>query len=532
MTSSPVVAPPAICLRGITKAFGGARALDNADLTIEQGEIHGLLGENGSGKSTLIKVLAGFYSPDHGEFEMRGEAVHLPLPPGKAGELGMGFVHQDLALIPSLSALENLRIGEMASKSSWHLSWARERRRAEETLERYGLSINPRVKVAELRPTERAQLAIVRAVEQIRSTMADEHGVGLLVLDEVTVFLPADEKLRLYRLIREIAQSHASILFVSHDLDEVLEITDRATVLRDGRVQGTLRTSEASTSTLVEMIIGRALPTSEILPKKSQPVVLEPIQVHLLELPGSGIQSFTIGRGEVLGVTGLPGTGFDAVPYALSGAAAPPSGELIFGQKRVDLSKLTPLKALSKGIALLPADRLSAGSAPTLPVEDNAMLPVLPRFRGRLGLNRRRVTGAAQVLLDRFDVRPPEPRRAYQTLSGGNQQKVLVGKWLQLQLSLWLLHEPTQGVDVGARQQIFQAIRSAATDGMAIVCASNDHEQLADLCDRVIVFRLDGSLTELRGDHLTKHNIAAACFQPAAESTAAQQQGPQPGGAI
>jgi ribose transport system ATP-binding protein len=502
---------PAVWLRGITKSFDGARALDHADLSIERGEIHGLLGENGSGKSTLIKVLAGFYTPDEGEFEMNGEQVRFPMPPGRPAGLGMGFVHQDLALIPSLSVLENLRIGEMAMRSSWRLSWGAERRRARETLGRYGLPIDPRAKVSKLRPTERAQLAIVRAVEQIRHATVAGAGSGLLVLDEVTVFLPAEEKQRLFALIREVARSHTSILFVSHDLDEVLEITDRVTVLRDGRVQGTVGSSGVSVSTLVEMIVGRALATSGG-PAKVPPPGGEPILVRGLSAPGLRDVSLDIGAGEVLGLTGLPGTGFDAVPYALSGAIAGESGELTVRGQRLDLRKLTPLKALDHDIALLPADRLHDGSSPTLPVEDNAMLPVLRRFRGPLGLNRRRVRAAARELLHRFDVRPPDPRRAYQNLSGGNQQKVLVGKWLQMELVLWLLHEPTQGVDVGARQQIFRSIRTAAAGGMAVVCASNDHEQLADICDRVVVFGLDGRLTELVGDQLTKHDISEACF--------------------
>jgi ribose transport system ATP-binding protein len=504
---------PAVRLHGITKSFDGARALDHADLSIERGEIHGLLGENGSGKSTLIKILAGFYTPDEGEFEMNGEQVRFPMPPGRSTELGMGFVHQDLALIPSLSVLENLRIGEMAMRSSWRLSWGAERRRARETLGRYGLLIDPRAKVSELRPTERAQLAIVRAVEQIRHATAAGSGVGLLVLDEVTVFLPAEDKQRLFALIREVARSHASILFVSHDLDEALEITDRVTILRDGRVQGTVRSSATSISTLVEMIVGRALATSAGPPKVPPPSGGEPIRVRGLSAPGLRHVSLDIGAGEVLGLTGLPGTGFDVVPYALGGAIAGESGELTVRGERLDLRNLTPLKALDHGIALLPADRLQDGSSPTLPVEDNAMLPVLRQFRGPLGLNRRRVRAAARKLLHEFDVRPPDPRRVYQNLSGGNQQKVLVGKWLQMDLALWLLHEPTQGVDVGARQQIFRSIRTAAAGGMAVVCASNDHEQLADICDRVVVFGLDGRLTELVGDQFTKHDISEACFR-------------------
>jgi len=253
-----------IRLRGVSKHFGGARALDNASLTINQGEIHGLLGENGSGKSTLIKVLSGFHTPDSGEMVMNGAPVSLPMPPGLPRELGIGFVHQDLGLVPSLTVLDNLRIGTFASETSWHLSWRAERRAALELLDEYGLHVDPSTKVANLRPTERAMLAIVRAVQDIREVTSRGGGTGLLVLDETTVFLPADEKDHLFRVVREIARKSASVLFVSHDLDEVREITDTVTVLREGHIQGSVSTSKVTVSELVEMIVGRAVDIEQI----------------------------------------------------------------------------------------------------------------------------------------------------------------------------------------------------------------------------------------------------------------------------
>ena len=505
-------AGPTIVLRGISKHFGGALALDHADLTIGHAEIHGLLGENGSGKSTLIKVLSGFHTPDGGEMEMNGEPVSLPMPPGKSRELGIGFVHQDLGLVPSLTVLDNLRIGAYASKTSWRLSWGQERREALKLLEEYGLHVDPSTKVVDLRPTQRAMLAIVRAVQDIRQFTGQDGKRGLLVLDETTVFLPADEKDHLFRVVRDIASRSASVLFVSHDLDEVREITDTVTVLRDGRVQGSVSTAKVSVRELVEMIVGRTVDFEQIERRTPAPEA-GAIVIDDLTIDGVRYPSIHMHASEVLGVTGLPGTGFDRLPQAAFGVENPQSGTLTIDGQTHDLTRLTPMKAVSLGIGFLPADRLREGSVGSLPVEDNVMSPVLSRFRTPFGLNRRAMTSASRELMDRFDVRPRDPAKAFQSLSGGNQQKALVGKWLQLGMRIWLLHEPTQGVDVGARQQIFQDVRAAAADGMTVLCASNDHEQLALLCDRVLVFGSAGRIRELTGGQITKRNIGAACFE-------------------
>src|SRR5579863_6195723 len=238
---APASKLPVVALRNISKTFGGAKALDGVDLTILPGEVHGLLGENGSGKSTLIKILNGFHAPDPGgTLEVGGKPVALPLVPGQFRDLGLSFVHQDLGLVPELSVLENLRVSELIAQHGAWISWREERRRARSTFARYNFALDPSAPVSELTATERALLAIVRAVEGIRSAQ-EQHGTdhGLLVLDEPTVFLPREGVEQLFRIIREIVGSgFASVLFVSHDLDEVREVTDRVTVLRDGHLQG------------------------------------------------------------------------------------------------------------------------------------------------------------------------------------------------------------------------------------------------------------------------------------------------------
>ena len=261
--SAPVGDPPVIALRGLSKTFGGARALDSVDMTIQRGEIHGLLGENGSGKSTLIKILAGFHAPDEGELEVNGVPVGLPLHPGQFATLGLSFVHQDLGLLRELTVLENLRMIELAQSHSWRINWRAERRKARALFEEFGVDLDPDALVNDISETDRALLAIVRATEDIRTATGEDRR-GLLVLDEPTVFLPREGVERLFAITRSIVEEHASVLFVGHDLDEVREITDIVTVLRDGRVHGTVKTAEASEAEIVEMIIGRRLAQLEL----------------------------------------------------------------------------------------------------------------------------------------------------------------------------------------------------------------------------------------------------------------------------
>ncbi len=501
-------AAPVIALRGLSKTFGGALALDDVDLTIAPGEVHGLLGENGSGKSTLIKILAGYHAPDGGTLEINGEPIPLPLAPGNFKEYGLSFVHQDLGLITDLTVLENLRLVEFASSARWRIDWRAERRNARETFERYGVSLDPESIVNETTETDRARLAIVRALEDIRSAEPDRR--GLLVLDEPTVFLPREGTEDLFRLVRDVVANHASVLFVSHDLDEVREITDRVTVLRDGRVHGTVVTREASEGELVEMIIGRRLAALSHEPQKTAGL---PVQTSVRDLRGKQLRgvSFDVHEGEVLGVTGLIGSGFEDIPYHLFGAKPSATGEMSIDGANHSVPAMTPQRALKARIAMLPGDRQRDGSVGSLSVGENVMLQVLGEY-GPKRLQRRRLRKRSGELMSEFDVRPADPGLAYQSLSGGNQQKALLAKWMQTKPRLILLHEPTQGVDIGAREQIFGILGKAAREGMAVVCASSDYEQLAQVCDRVLVIGRGKIVRELVADDVSKERIAEQVY--------------------
>ena len=509
MESAPVVA-----LRHWSKHFGGARALDDVSLEIASGEVHGLLGQNGSGKSTLIKVLAGFHVPEPGaELEVNGQPVAMPLPPNRFRELGIAFVHQDLGLVNDLTVLENLRIGMLSASRSLRIPWARERRAARATFERFGVEfLDPEARVADLTETERALLAIVRAVEEMRAHLT-EGLRGLLVLDEPTVFLPAEGVEQLFAMVGEIVAQHASVLFVSHDITEAARITDRITVLRDGRVAGTVRTSETSRTQLIELIVGHPLDRGASATATAAP---EGVRARVRGLTGVRLREvdFDVRGGEILGVTGLVGSGFEDIPYLLFGAEPAAAGKLELDGTH-DLTSLQPSRACAAGLALLPADRQVDGSVGDLPVADNLMLQVLDAFRGPLGLRDRRIEAEAARQLEIFDVRPRDTRLPYEALSGGNQQRVLFAKWLQPEPVLLLLHEPTQGVDVGAREQIFALLSDVARKGTAVLVASSDHEQLATVCDRVLVFGRGRVVAELRGAAVTKERIAHETLESA-----------------
>jgi ribose transport system ATP-binding protein len=511
-TADPVHEPLLLSARHISKSFGASRALNDFGLDIRPGEVHGLLGENGSGKSTFIKILAGFHTPDPGaELRVQSTQARFPLQPGAFRQLGLAFVHQDLGLIPTLSVLENLRIGAIAEDRSWHLSWKQQARLANATLKTVGLELPLNGPIAELAPVERALVAVARAFAEVHATSAERGGGGILVLDEPTVFLPRTGIDRLFALIREIVHQGMGVLYVSHDLADVKEITDRATVLRDGVHVGTVESREVSESDLVQLIIGRRLTSFHNSASEQSTGV--PIAT-VSRLGGARIDgiSFEVRTGEILGVTGLAGSGVEEVPYLLFGRGSGRRGACAIGGADLDVAKLTPSRAMKSGIMLIPADRRRDGSAPALSLVDNLTLLDLRKYVHHGMLDRGAMEKRASELLTRFDVRPAVPRTPYGLLSGGNQQKALLAKWLQFQPKVLLLHEPTQGVDVGARQEIFRLLRDTAKSGSAIVCASTDYEQLAQLCDRVLVLRRGVIVGQLIGPAITQERLAAMSY--------------------
>lgn len=509
------MALPVLKLDGIAKTFGGARALAGVSFSVAPGEVHGLLGKNGSGKSTLVKILAGFHAPDPGgRLDFNGEAVDLPLKPGDFRRLGMSFVHQNLGLVPSLTVLENLRFAHLTTAKSGFIDWRRERATAREALDRFGLSIDTEERIDRLSPVERALLAIVRAFEEIRVACAATGRPGLVLLDEPTPFLPREGVEKLFGLVRSIAATGSSVIFISHDIDEVMTITDRITVLRDGQLAGSLVTREATHEQVVEAIVGRRIARLGVT-SHAGPQVSRPAFARIAAAAGATLEpsDITIGKGEILGVTGLIGSGYEELPYLVFGARPCRSGSIAFdGAAPIALSAMTPKRAIDLDLALLPGDRQGASGVDSLPIVDNMFLPDVARFFRGGRLSRGAMLREAFDLGTRYEVRPNDPSLKLSALSGGNAQKVLIARWMNRKPRLLLLDEPTQGVDVGTRVQIFAALKAAAATGMSVLCASSDAEQLAEICDRVLIFARGRILTEIAGADLTKDGIAEACY--------------------
>ncbi len=480
---------PVLRITNLSKSFAGKRVLNEVTFSVAGGEVVGLLGQNGSGKSTLIKMVSRFYEADPGgSIHVNGSELQSM---GSSAGRAMAFVHQNLGLFNTLPVLDNLMVNRW-TQAGGQIPWRELRREARALLEEFEIDVELETLVGSLSSGDRAAIAIARAVADLRNVDR-----GLLVLDEPTPYLARDEVRRLFSAIRAAAARGIGILFVSHRLDEILEVTDRVVVLRDGRVVGDDRTLDVSESELITMIVGRSL--TEFYPSVSPSSSEVILRVRDLAHPLGGTVNLEISRGEIFGVTGLLGSGFEDIPYILAGAKPVASGSAEIEGTEVDLARLTPSQAIRVGMVLVPADRSREGVSATMTVRENISLPWIDNLTNWFGIDKRHEQSQVDELIRRFDVRPSESESLMGTLSGGNQQKTVLARWIAQNPKVLLLHEPTQGVDVGARQQIFQLIRDAVAGGMSVIYASLEYEDLAHMCDRVLVFRDGAVVAELTG---------------------------------
>ncbi len=507
-------------LSNVSKTFGSTRALNGVTLSIMPGEIHGLLGQNGCGKSTLIKILAGFHEPDKGgKLWINGEKVRLPLAPGEFENYGISFVHQDLGLVGDLTVLENWTLGEMATTTSYFVSWKKRKEQMLEVFKKYNLDIDPDDHVVNLAPVEKALLAILRAVVTIQSNdVVKKKKRGLLVLDEPTVFLPKSGVDILFKLVRTVASEGISVIFVSHDLDEIMDLTDRFTVLRDGYNVGNGVTKELKKDDVIKMILGKELElyhTEQVenITKSDKDAI------KISNLRGNVVysESFDVKKGEILGITGLVGSGFEEIPLLLMGANEPVNqGAMEIGGERIDLSQFNPSKAVKHEIAMIPADRPNLGSILTLPISENIMMQSYKHYNP-FNLKKKKMEKKAVELVEDYEVHPNNIDLNLGQLSGGNQQKVLLAKWIQENPKLLILHEPTQGIDIGARQQVYKLIEDTVKKkNTSVICCSSSYEELEQICDRVLIMVQGQVIKELVGSEITKETITTLCFETVA----------------
>lgn len=506
--------PPALSISGLAQTFPGVKALKGVDLTVARGTVHALLGHNGSGKSTLVKALAGYHVPDEGcESLMAGE----PFAMGDAEEakrLGARFVHQDLGLVLELSAQDNVGLVSGYQRAgSGRIDWGRQSRRTRELLTRFGIDLDPRTPLGQATPVERTAVAIVRALAGL------PEGSGLLVLDEPTASLPAREVDQLFSLVREIRDSGTAVVLISHRLDEVMAIADHATVLRNGVVVWDGSTSGMSIGHFASLIADAE--GTEVLdgaPERAGSAIdaSAPPVLSLRNVRGRFLDDVDLDlrAGEVLGVAGLLGSGREELPYVVAGAA----GDHVTGSfdvAGVATDKLTVSSARRLGVALVPADRSGEGIIADFSVGENVSLAALPSLRrgllgGRGRVSRVRERRFVHGWLTSVDADTTAASRVITSLSGGNQQKAVLARWLSVAPKVLAVSEPTAGIDIGARTQIYDELRERAAQGLAILVCSSDAEDLVAACDRVLVMRDGHIATELVGTHITKAAIVAA----------------------
>jgi ribose transport system ATP-binding protein len=357
---------PLLRVRDLTKSFGGPNVLSRVDLDILPGEVHALIGQNGSGKSTLIKILSGYHAPDAGTVFVRGQQVRLPFRPGEAHRFGLAFLHQDLSLVESMTVLENLRVGHYETTRYGRLRWRRERERVRQLLREMNLDLAPDTPIRDVPQAERALIAFTRALQGI-----DQRGV--LVLDEPTAYLPAPSVQRLFQAIREVARQGSAVLLVSHRLEEVMAISDRVSVLRDGQLVGTVRTTSVSEEQLVRMLLGREL--GQLYPERVGHEGEMVLSVSGLSGSIAKDLTFSVRRGEIVGITGLVGMGHDEVPYLIFGARPASAGQVTIGDQT--FTHMSPAALRRAGVALLPADRQRASGVPQASVLENVTLPTV-----------------------------------------------------------------------------------------------------------------------------------------------------------
>lgn len=470
---------------GVSKSFGPAKVLDGVSLTLRRGEIHGLVGQNGSGKTTLIKVLSGFHRADAGRVVINGREHALPLSAAQLDALGVAFVHQDLGLVDTASVVDNIRVGRFArGRFSRLVRWQAEAEAAAATMAELGSAIDVRLPAGALSPADRAIVAIARALQN------RPEGGGVLVFDEATQSLPREVLAGFYDTVRHLAAGGAAILLVSHQLDEVIALTHRVTVFKDGRVAAAgIATSGTSRRELTQLMLGRDADTRALhdaVPSQPGEAALAVRSLSGRTLKGLDL---TVRAGEVVGVTGTTGSGHDELPGLLVGAA-PGTGSVTVGKQRLEVGRARVGDFVRAGVALVPQGRAAQGLALGLSVLQNLTLPRVREQSGRWRLTRDWQADELRWVADALALTPRRGDLPVAALSGGNQQKLLIGKWLVASPTVLVLHEPTQAVDVGARRDILHVVREAAAAGAAVIVVSIDAEDLATVCDRVLV--LDG----------------------------------------
>ncbi|GIV75905.1 MAG: ribose import ATP-binding protein RbsA [Litorilinea sp.] len=498
---------PLLSLRNITKTFPGVVALDHVQFDVRAGEVHALLGENGAGKSTLIKLIAGAYQPDQGEIFFQGRPVTIDSP-RTAAELGVAVIYQETSLYPELTVAENIFMGRHPRGALGRVDWKRMAREAEAIFQAMEVEIDVGRKVGQLTVGNRQRVEIAKALSQ---------QARVLIMDEPTAALTARDVETLFQIVRRLREQGVGIIYISHRLEEVFELADRVTVLRDGKYVDTLDVADATPARLISMMVGRSLDT--LFPKVEVPRG-EPI-LEVQGLTRAGVVediNLTLHRGEILGLSGLVGSGRSDLAQILFGVHPPDAGEIRINGRPVRIG--SPQAAMQMGIAYVSEDRQRLGLILPMTVKENSSLAILTQL-ARFGFVRvRQEERLVQEVVEKLQVRTPSIHQRVANLSGGNQQKVVLAKWLLCRPQVLILDEPTRGIDVGAKAEIHRLMSELASQGIGIIMISSELPEILGMSDRVLVMRRGRIVAEFPRAEATQEKIIAWAIsdRPVAES--------------
>jgi ribose transport system ATP-binding protein len=486
-------------LQGISKSYDGTQALREVDFSAALSEVHAIAGENGAGKSTLVKILSGAVKRDAGEILIGAKPVALDTPL-HAHHAGIRAVYQEFSLVPHLTVTENILMGQMPTgRLRWWVDWPSAHRRAQEIIDEIGFTgIDVRTLVSRLSVSHQQMVEIAKAVAE---------RPRILILDEPSAVLSQEELKRLFALMRKLKEESTLILYISHRLDEVFEVADRITVLKDGELVGTVSPQETDQGELIKMMVGRTL--GEFYPDRNGKLDEEVLSVKDLSQEGSFEDvSFSLARGEILGLFGLVGSGRTQVAKCIFGAELRTSGETYLEGKVI--RPKTPQDAVRAGIALLTEDRKRDGLVLSCPIRDNVGLATMDQVSRWGLLNRRQQAIQVRAEIQKLDIRPPQLGRLVRTLSGGNQQKVALAKWLLSQAKVLILDEPTRGVDVATKVEIYHIIGDLADRGMGILLISSELPEILGMSDRALVMREGRLVGEFARSEASEESLLAS----------------------
>ena len=484
-------------LKNITKQFPGVRALDNVSVNIERGTIHGLVGENGAGKSTLIKILAGIYQPTAGEIWMNGKEEHFATPI-QARHTGIAVVHQEIKLAEPLSVAENMFLGNVLTDSKGLVDWKGMRKRAQEIVDDLGMDIDVNAQVSSLTVARKQIVEIMHAINA---------NSQVLVMDEPSAVLTDRELEIMFRIVRQLREKGITIIYISHRLDEVFDLCDNVTVLRDGQMIDTLPIEKVTRQGLINMMVGREM--GQEYPKEKVEIGDTILKVdHLVNGMLKDI-SFEVKHGEIFGISGLVGAGRTELARAILGIDKIKSGEVYVRGKKVKYRNFR--SAIKDGLGLVPEDRKLQGLVQIMSVEKNTTLVALDKVIKGGVIQSNLEEKAANEYVEKLHTMTPSIKTEVQFLSGGNQQKVVIAKWLFQEAEILFLDEPTRGIDVGAKAEIYRLMTQMVKEGKTVVMISSEMPELLGMCDRIMVMHEGHKMGELTAEEATQEKIMAMC---------------------